>query len=81
MPIDNDMEREFIEVSRTKFWTKYILELQSARNRVVGLLEKEPTISEVVTKGEAWQEAIRIIDRVIKLPMKIVGYTGSENPD
>lgn len=81
MPLDNEMMREFEEVSRTKFWTKYILELQSARNRVVGLLEKEPTISEGVTRGESWQEAIRIIDRIIKLPMKIVGYNGTENPE
>jgi hypothetical protein len=79
MITNNELEREFREISVTRFWKIYSETLEKDRNLLARQLERSATISTPVTRGEIWQSQIATIDRLMGLPYKIIGYVG-DNP-
>lgn len=76
MPISHELEREFREISGTKFWKEFVDAINEARRILVRHLEADGSIGRACSLGEVWQERIRELDRILKLPYQIVGYDG-----
>jgi hypothetical protein len=62
---------EFAQVEATSFWSAYSGELESAKKSLIGLLSKGD-ISVMVSQGKAWQEALRVVERMINLPWSLM---------
>jgi tRNA A37 methylthiotransferase MiaB len=80
MSVSYELEREFREIGETKFWKEYQLSLQSARGILIRKLMRDVDISKIMTLGETWQKQIDLIDKILLMPDKIIGYENEDNP-
>ena len=81
MTISHELEREYREISRTKFWKMFREALDENRLHLTKQLERGATIGTPCTRGEVWQNQIRTIDFMVNLPYKIIGYEGENPPE
>jgi len=72
------LEREFNEISETRFWKEYVKKLGEA-HQVLGKKLKRDDIGEATVMGKVWQEQMRMIENIIDYPKSIFDLARSKN--
>jgi hypothetical protein len=70
--IDSQLATEFETIEKTRFWKEYCEKLDEARGRLVKLLCTN-RIGGPVVMGDVWQESLKLLDRIIGTPKKLIG--------
>ena len=70
------LRSDFDKIKATAFWGRYTQELERACQRCREELATNPRISVNLTKGEMWQEMLRMLNRVKLMPYKVLEQDG-----
>ncbi len=72
------LEREFNEISETRFWKEYVKKLGDA-HLTLGKKLKRDNIGEATVMGKVWQEQMRMIENILDYPKSIFDAIRAKN--